>query len=995
MPQTSRFFSIIAALVMCLSSAIAASAEPASLDGDVWTIAPQGDITGTGEQISKVGYQSGTWVKAQVPGTVFASYVTAGLEPEPTYGDNIDRVDRKKYDRNFWYRRVFTTPTDYQGGTVWLHLDGVNRDADVYLNGNLLGSMQGFMQRGCFDITALTAPGRNNALAVLDHVPVTGEKGNFSSPSFICSGGWDWMPGVPGLNMGIYKSVYLRHTDLVTLHDPWIRTTLPDLPKTDHAELTIQAEVTNHGSIPVKGQLVGEINPGKITFVRDISLKSNEVRTVKLDPSIIPALRITNPKLWWPNGYGKPDLYTCHLEFRTGTIVSDHQDLNFGIRQVTYTTVDKTLRLHVNGTQLFVKGGNWGMAEFMLRCHGKDFDTRLRLHQEMNLNLIRNWMGMTADPAFYDACDRFGIMVWDEFWLNAGGGMPSDPQTFRANTIEKIKQVRNHPSVVMWCGANEAVPPEPLNGWLESDIATYDGGDRQYHPSSNSGNLSGSGPWRNLSPRTYFSGAATGGGEYVPFGMRSELGTATFTSFDSFKKFMPESSWWPPRNGNENNKMWNTHFFGDRAINAGPAVYHEDLMRRYGTPGTIQEYCLKAQLLNLETMQALYEGWLNRSDRDAAGVIIWMSQSAYPSMVWQTYDYYYDTTGAYWGAKKACEPVHIYWNRKDDRIRVVNTSPQNLNDLTAEVSILNMDGAVQYTNSATVSSPYATTVDCFSLTYPKLLDPTHFIKLQLKDRKGTVISDNFYWRGVRHLDYKSLNNMKPVTLSIKTESATANGFDTVTATITNPLDSHTIALAIRTKLVRPGTGEQILPVFANDGYFSLIPGESKRITMQVEHALVGQGIPQLVVECYNNQPKNQPAVEDDNLAGGKTVTASSCEGGDHTLEALVDGDTDTRWASQQGVDAQWISIDLGQPTVVKHVKLIWESACASSYALQVSNDAETWTTMYETTDGKGGLEELPGLHGEGRYVRLLCRKRATDFGYSLFEMEVHGQAARQ
>ena len=679
-----------------------------------WRIAPQATVSETGAQISLPGYRLAGWIAAQVPGTVFGAYVLAGLEKEPTYADNVYQVDKAKYDRNFWYRTEFTAPAVDRTGRVWLNFDGVNRDADVFLNGRHVGALHGFFQRGRFDVTGVVHAGGRNALAVLDSVPnqPPGKGENYSSPALICSVGWDWMPRVPGLNMGIYKGVSLTHTGPVSLADPWVRTDLPTLAQ---ADLSVQVDVENHSESPVNGVLAGVLSPGGITFSQPVTLGAGETRTVTLDSRSVAALRLKHPRLWWPNGYGQPNLYTCRLRFvqspsltgrggepkRAGVgssrAVSDVKTVTFGVKKYTYDTDHDTLHLHVNGVRVFPKGGSWGMAEFMLRCHDKDYDTKVRFHREMHFNMIRNWMGMTPDDAFYRACDKYGIMVWDEFWLNSSttfGVLPADIPLFNANAVEKIKTFRNHPCIALWCAENEATPPPVINDALRAAVHTYDGDDRYYQENSHAVHLSGSGPWNDLDPKRYFTGVPNGEGQ--PFGLRSEIGTATMTSFDSFQKFMPKSHWWPY------NELWDQHFLGKSAGNAGPGGYQSDLARRYGAAHGIQEYCAKAQFLNLETMKAIYEGWLDHSDTDASGVLIWMSQSAYPSFVWQTYDYYYDTTGAYWGAKTACEPVHVYWNESDDRIRVVNTSGKDSPGLTAEAWIYNLDGTPKYHRSTAI-----------------------------------------------------------------------------------------------------------------------------------------------------------------------------------------------------------------------------------------------------------------------------------------------------
>ena len=767
--MTCRRSGLLAATSILLFCATTRASELTSLSGGAWKVAPQADVTAAGEQIAVGGFAADGWLPAQVPGTVFNAYVLAGKEKDPNFGDNIYHVDLAKYDRNYWYRTDFNVPDLYRGRRVWLNLDGVNRDADIFVNGRQVGSTHGFFQRGCFDVTALVRVGAKNSLAVLAYVPViasketpkTREKENYSSPTFICSKGWDWMPRVPGLEMGIYKDVYLSATGDVSLQDPWVRT---ETASADSADLSLAAELQNHTAADVSGQLVGEINPGKITFTQPVTVHPGEGQTVNLTSQAVAALHLNKPRLWWPNGYGDPNLYTLRLSFRVGNTVSDQKDITFGVRKYTYDTNKDILHFHINGVPIFPKGGSWGMAEYLLRCKAKDYDTMVRLHREENFNIIRNWMGMTPDAAFYDACDRNGIMVWDEFWLNSSGGTPRDIDIFEANAVEKIKQFRNHACVCLWCGDNEGTPPAPLNDFLANAVKTYDGGDRPYQPCSNRGNLSGSGPWHDFDPVAYFSGAGIGRARGTPFGMRSELGTAVFTSFDSLKKFMPQETWWP------RNDMWNKHFFGRSAGNGGPDIYFGDVNKRYGTATGIEDFCRKAQLLNQETTKAMFEGFLDHSDKDASGLIIWMSQSAYPSFVWQTFDYYYDLNGAFWGAKTSCEPVHVYWNQSDDRIRVVNTSGKNVGGLVAEAAIYNLDGTQKFAHKSDAfeSKPDAV-ADCFTLTYPSDLTPVHFIRLRLTDRAGKLVSENFYWRGAEHLNYTALDTLKKVDLAVSSK----------------------------------------------------------------------------------------------------------------------------------------------------------------------------------------------------------------------------------
>jgi len=678
----------------------------------VWKVKARADVKEAGEKIDQPGDPDKDWVRARVPGTVLASYVEAGLEKDPNFGDHIYKVERSKYDRDFWYRTEFIVPAGFGKEKVWLNCKGVNRKAELYLNGSRLGSLEGFMQRGQFDITALLKKDGKNVLTILVSWPRT-PLANFSSPTYLPSAGWDWMPYVPGLNMGITDDIYLSNTGALLIHDPWVHASLPTNAR---ADLSVAVEVSNPSDKPLQGMLKGVIQPGNIEFFQKIFIGAHSSADVKWDPQRYPQLMIHSPRLWWPNGYGKPELYTCQFILSSGEEVSDTRKVSFGIRKYTYDTLDHVLHVSINGTKVFLKGGNWGMPEYMLRCGGEEYDTKVRLHREMNFNIIRNWTGATTDEAFYEACDKYGIMVWDDFWLNANPNLPVDLNVFNANVIEKIKKLRNHPSIAVWCAENEGWPEPPLSGWLKEDLRTFDGDERWYQPNSHAENLTGSGPWANFDPRYYFSAYPTGLGGNKGWGLRTELGTAVFTNAESFKKFMPKENWWP------RNEMWNLHFFGPLAFNAGPDNYDESIRQRYGQPTGIEDYCRKAQLLNIETNKAMFEGWQDHIWEDASGIMTWMSQSAYPSLVWQTYDYYYDLTGAFWGAKKACEPLHIQWNPMTNAVKIVNTSGQDAPGLSAEAAIYNLNGelAPAYSASAKIDAPANTAVQCFTIPFNRI-----------------------------------------------------------------------------------------------------------------------------------------------------------------------------------------------------------------------------------------------------------------------------------
>jgi hypothetical protein len=864
-----------------------------SISNALWSVKPQSEVGSavTGETVATVGFDMNSgWVKAAVPGTVFGAYVAAGLEPDPNINDNIYKINHTKYNQPFWYRTEFPAVKNFPAGNnIWLSFNGINKKGDIYLNGHFLGTIAGLVQRGKFNVTGIISTTGKNALAVLVSPPkfIKGKHSlaNLESPTYVCTQGWDWMPQVPGFDSGIIDTVALSSSGPVTIADPWVRCELP-AGKAPYASagVSVNVTLTNNTSSPVTGTLSGMIKPGNIPFSQNgVTLSPNSTS------SIIQKVMVNNPKLWWPNGSGgKADgtqyLYACYVHFDVdGKTLSDSITKTFGIRKMEYdtTTLNGPLLVKVNGERIFLKGGNWGMSEWLLRARGKDYETRIRFHKEMNFNIIRNWTGEVTDEAFYNYCDKYGILVWDDFWLNNAGWI-EDTAQFHANAIEKVKRLRDHPSEAVWCGANEGVPgagflnPHPGGGLdskeskiLVSTIAEYDGNDHLYQPRSNSGssnaaihggshNLSGSGLWANEDSKTYFTNPRNGyPWSNHSYSFRSEIGTATVTNIESVKKCITSPADWWPQGNLWDNKMWQYHYYSNIDSLGGGANarhYSETLDKSYGQSKSLEEFCKKAQLLNLETTKAMYEGWNDHMWNDATGLVLWMSQSAFPSMLWQTYDYYYDLTGAYFGCKQACEPVHIQWNNATNSIKVINNTTGNLTGLTAVAKIFNKNGMpiAGYEQKATVNIDETSAKEAFVLfngKTPADLGDVYFIKLYLTDSKGAVISENFYWAGSTYLDYKGLATMPAASVQVTPHSATTlpNGNKLITYTVKNPVGA---AFGVRVKFM-DDAGNLILPAIVNDDYFSLMQGESKAIYVEVSPKLLASGY-KLTATPYNN-----------------------------------------------------------------------------------------------------------------------------------------------
>jgi len=375
---------------------------------------------------------------------------------------------------DFWYRNEFTAPTFAPGQRAWLNFDGVNWKADVFLNGEKVGRIEGGFIRGRFDVTGQLLPGRKNALAVRiekDDTPGSAKQKTFENPgknggalgidnpTYHASIGWDWIPTIRGRDIGIWGGVYLSSSGPVTLEEPFVSATLP-LPDTTRADVSLEVKLVNHSAQPVVGTLRGRL--GDLEFEERVSLDASATRKVTLDPSNTPALRLSSPKLWWPAGYGEPHLYAMELSFLTqDQKVSDARTFQVGVRQMSYSEEGGALRIWINGRRFVPRGGNWGFGESMLRFRRREYDAAVRYHREMNFTMIRNWVGQVGDEEFFAACDRHGVMVWQEFWLANpwDGPDPKDDDLFLRNVLDSVLRFRNHPSIALYCGRNEGTPP--------------------------------------------------------------------------------------------------------------------------------------------------------------------------------------------------------------------------------------------------------------------------------------------------------------------------------------------------------------------------------------------------------------------------------------------------------------------------------------------------------------------------------------------------------
>jgi len=874
-----------------------------------WTMIPAPKVEGDGRSISQADYTASNWLPATVPGTVLTTMIDRGIYPDPDYGLNNLAIPESLNKQDYWYRLEFRLPKAARDRRLTLTFEGVNYQTAVWLNGQSLGSIKGAFIRGVFDVTGVVKPEQANVLAVLVSPPPhpgipqeqsikggPGENGGImclDGPTFVATEGWDWIPAIRDRDTGIWQPVILTATSAVKIGDTQVVTILP-LPDTSRADVEITVPLENASSSPVSGTLKASF--GDISVTKQVTLPPGK-SSVTLSPAEFTQLTVQHPHLWWPNGYGRPDLYTLHLTFSQASTESDSKYVRFGIREVTYelslldsaghlrrleyspTTarskaeqivdvrhqamreipaadpfpstfppewrdgwkswvaslmpggekstsvrmLDDTkpapyLVLKVNGVRIAARGGNWGMDDSRKRVSREHLEPFFRLHRDANLNIIRNWVGQNTEQVFYDLADEYGLMVWNDFWESTQNYNveAEDPALFLDNARDTILRFRNHPSIVVWCGRNEGVPQPIINEGLTELIRTLDG-TRYYFPSSNQVNLQNSGPYKYMDPSLYYTA--------LNHGFSVETGTPSFSTLESFHAWIPKEDQWPISDD------WAYHDW-HQSGNGEIAPFMAQMQAEFGAPTSLDDFERKAQMLDYVDHRAIFEGMNAHLWAPNSGRLLWMTQPAWPSNVWQILNSDYDTQSSFYAVKKACEPLHIQLDLSNYEVAIVNTSNDASAGLLAVANVYSLDNKLLLHHEEKRDAPADVVTAGFKLDLAPLLtsEGIVLVNLELRNPAGEVVSRNFYWLGAQNSSYRRLNRLAAASLSVTAKSTRAG--DNVRIQVEFRNTGSVVSLETKITLLNAADGSRILPAYYSDNYLSLLPGETREVEIE-------------------------------------------------------------------------------------------------------------------------------------------------------------------
>ena len=843
-----------------------------------WQIQKTGKVAASGEVVSSNNYKAETWSDGVVPGTVLTSLVQDKTYPDPYYGDlnrrsnkvipDIADVGREFY--HYWYRTNFEIPANFNGKRVWLKLHGINYKSEVWFNGKKLGNLNGMFNTKSFDITDLVSS-KSNTLAIdVSPVDVPGSSGPKNQKSngavgensnggngeigknvtMLMSVGWDFtLPdGVRDRNTGIWRDIEVYATGNVVLENPFVQTKIP-LPDTTSAKQTVSVEVLNATNTVQKGILKGIIVETKGTFQQEITLQPNERRTVIFSPEDYKALQLKKPKLWWPINKGNQSLYNLELSFSQGTI-SHTKSVKYGVREISsdQNTPDKSRRFLVNGYPLFIRGTNW-VPEAMLRNSVKRTHAELQYTKQAGLNLLRLWGGGIAESDyFFDLCDEMGFLVWNEYWLTGDTQFPTDIPLYLENVESTVKRIRNHASLAYHVSSNESTEVKGAADLIRSLDPT-----RGYQMQSECCGIHDGSPYKYENPMQYFENTASKRGSRVD-GFNPEYGTPCLPTVESLREMMPAKDLWPI-----NKKVWD--YMDGNGFHQITTKY-TDAVNQFGNSNSIDEFAKKAQFVGALNYRAIWEVWnynkFGFGDRWASGFLFWYHNSPTRQTGGRMYDWSLEPTAALYYSQDGLEPLHAQFDYLKNTVSVYNDYRKAFKGfrLTAEVYDIHSKKISSTTINIDIPSD-GLVKDALKLDFPQSISQVNFIKLVLKDRKGKLVSDSFYWRsndkyegawtltGPAVSGFQTLKDLGNADVSFKANFK-ADGFIEMEA-INN---SSVISFFTQIKLQNE-KGKSISPAFYSDNFFNLLPGESKKIKISYSLEDVKDGKVRIVTDGFN------------------------------------------------------------------------------------------------------------------------------------------------
>lgn len=847
--------------VACKKSEMQLTSTEKVLSSD-WKMQPADKLTGMDEKlIAENGFDTQSWYDAMVPGTVMGALSTNKIIEDATFGINMQKVDIAQFKQPWWFRTTFKLTADELKKDVSLRFNGINYRADLWVNGKKVVGMDTFAgtyRMFSFNINPYIQEGENTvALKMLQHAD-----GEYSI-GFV-----DWNPLPLDRNLGIYREVFLEINDGIKIRNPFVYSKVDTVSKSA-ADLFIQTEIVNSSDQPIDGIVRVDFEVGQVE--KKVTVPANDTLHCVFNPADFSQLSVKNVELWWPNGMGKAKLYQLKTEFIAGNKTMDRVEKKYGIREIrSYLNADKNRTFEINGKFVLLKGGGWA-DDIFLRDTRKSVESQMRYIQHMNLNSIRCEGFWGKDENLYELCDEYGVLVmigwnchweWEEYLLKpthekyGGAVTPEDIDLLAASWKDQMLWLRNHPSIYVWMLGSDKLPHPDLERKYIDLFAKYDPSRTYITSAGGAGtennnivaevplvsDISGPtgmkmlGPYAWTPPHYWFTDTNLGGA----YGFNTETCPgASIAPLASLKKMMPEEALWPI-----DRKYWEYHtgrnqFTSlDRDINA--------INARYGKSVDVEEFAYKAQVNNYEIMRPQFEAFIAHKPK-STGLVQWQLNSAWPKLIWQLYDTYLQPNGSFYGVKKACNPLHAIYRYGFDDIYLANEDLQTAKNLTVKIRIFDINSKEIFADQWQGEIPSNISKFIYKLPEIKNLTAVYFLDLRIFNQENKELDNSIYWLSQKKdvldyeaskklewpfytptsqfADYTALDRLPKVKMEYQYDYTKDDQFGKIKLAVKNP--SEAIAFFNFMDVIDPQTQSPILPIYWDDNYVTLLPGESR------------------------------------------------------------------------------------------------------------------------------------------------------------------------
>ena len=820
-----------------------------------------------GEDVSAKGYNTAQWYKVSVPTTIIGALLANHVYSfDPFLDTNLGLIKGPQFDTSWWFRKGFKLPATQKGKNVVITMHGINYKANVWFNGTMIAdtaAVKGPFRVFEFDVTKLVSYTGENVLALEITRPFNpNRRGGDLAIDYA-----DWIHYPADYNGGIVNNIDVNIYDKVAVMHPFVETKF-DLPTLKTAHLTVYADVANYSDEPVDAEIKGKINED-IHFKQTVHLEAREKKEVRFAPDEYAQLNITNPKIWWPWQYGKPQLNHIEISAVRKQKISNTIAEHFGIREMTSQFItDNAREFMVNGKPILLRGAAWSPDIFQRRSTKRQ-EQEMKLIRDMNINLVRS-EGKFEDDNFYDLCDKNGLLVMTG-WMCCGAWQyperwtPAKRVVAISSDSSMMYWLRNKACIITWLNGSDMPPRDTTveREWLTIEANLHFPNPILATANESASKVSGksgvkmAGPYEWVPPSYWEQDTGKVGG---PWSFATEISPGpSIPPYESLVKFISKDSL------NNTSKTWNYHAgtmqFGNTHI------FDSALYQRYGTPGNIKGYIAKAQAQNYEAERAMMEVYGLYKHTTATGVVQWMGSNPWPGIIWHTYDYYLYPAGTYFGMKKALEPLHVQYSYKTNEVIINNSLLQSYTGLEVKAEIFNVDGTLKYTNKVQTSIGADSVIRCFALPAVADLSATWFLRLQVKNKAGKTYSINWYWLSQKadelnfkkstwfytpqsaFTDYSALQQLPKTTVTVKAVAMPKTDSTTQAISITNT--GKTVAFFVHLRALKGKGGDDILPVIFDDNYISLAPGETRHINITYSRKDAGATAPHFVIEGWD------------------------------------------------------------------------------------------------------------------------------------------------